>query len=93
MCVDVCGCVWMCEEEEMGKRLFTGSSARRLLTVSILFDESQRGISASLCVQRSGWSVFIQSSHTRQITMLSNSGRPRLSFSSNILPVTQYAVN
>lgn len=32
------------------------------LTTSILALESQRGISASLCVQFSGWSVFMQSS-------------------------------
>ena len=38
-----------------------------LFTTSILLLDSQRGISASLCVQSSGWSVFIQSSHTKLI--------------------------
>ena len=58
------------------RRSIAGSSARSARTVSTLAELSQRGMLASLCRQRSGWSVFKQSSHTSVILMLSKMGCP-----------------
>jgi len=41
-----------------------GSSDKSDFTTSIFADDSHLGISASLCVHSSGWSVLRQSSHT-----------------------------
>jgi len=68
----------------LSRRSMAGSSLRSALTVSILADDNQRGISASLCVHFSGWSVLRHSSHTSVMEMLSNSLRPTESVRSNI---------
>lgn len=48
------------------RKIIAGSSSSKLFTISILADDSQRGISCILCVHFSGVSVFKQSSaHTR----------------------------
>ena len=54
---------WESAETPMdSRRSIAGSSASKLLTTSIFWEESHRGISASLCVHFSGCSVFMQSS-------------------------------
>ena len=70
------------EMPKLSRRSMAGSSARSFLTVSTFCELSQRGMLASLCLHRSGWSVFMHSSHTSVIEMVSKTLWPKSSTSS-----------